>query len=227
MEDITRRFINVYKHLVAEKKINSGKEFAKKVGISPSLLTEITKGRNEVGLKTIQNTVHCFKEINLSWLFDGIGDMITATASKLTASIPNNEVLVPVYNHVASAGRVQLFKDFSHSQAEGYISVPHMPKCDGAVPIVGDSMYPLLKAGDLVCYAIKTIDNIIFGEMYLIDWTDANGDDMFMAKFIAKGSSKDMLKLVSHNKHHDDFEIKLNSIRQLALIKLSVRFNTH
>ncbi len=48
-----------------------------------------------------------------------------------------------------------------------------------------------------------------------------------VAKFVGKGSKKGWLKLVSHNKYHDDIEIEISTIRQIALIKLSVRFNTH
>ena len=33
-----------------------------------------------------------------------------------------------------------------------YISIPRLPKCDGAVYVTGDSMYPLLKSGDIVLY---------------------------------------------------------------------------
>lgn len=76
MEDITTRFINVYKHLVKNKIITTGKEFAIKIGISPQLLTEITKGRNEVGLKAIQNTLLAYSFINPTWLINGTGKML-------------------------------------------------------------------------------------------------------------------------------------------------------
>jgi phage repressor protein C with HTH and peptisase S24 domain len=226
MENITTRFINVYKHLELIKKVKSGKDFAAKIGISPQLLTEITKGRNEVGIKAIQNTLLNFDFINPNWLLNGIGEMSADITIKSIGT--KKETMVPLYNSVASAGKVQLFKDFTHNQADGFISVPNAPKCDGAVPILGDSMYPLLKSGDIVAYKLKDpTDKPLNGEMYLIDWTDKDGDDYLMAKFMAKGSTKDTIKLVSHNKHHDDIEIEIKSIRQLALIKFSVRFQMH
>ena len=47
-----------------------------------------------------------------------------------------------------------------------------MLKCDGAIHIVGDSMYPLLKAGDIVFYKEMSIDlqYIFYGEMYLLSY---------------------------------------------------------
>lgn len=101
-----------------------------------------------------------------------------------------------------------------------------MPKCDGAIPIIGDSMYPLLKSGDLVCYKIMDVADVLYGEMYIVDWLDSRGDDYLTVKYLAKGSNKDMLKLISYNKHHDDIEIQKERIRQLALVKLTIRFNS-
>jgi hypothetical protein len=75
MEDITTRFINVYKHLIEKKIIENGNKFAVAIGISPSLLTEIKKGRNDVGLKAIQNTVLKFDFLNPHWLLTGLGNM--------------------------------------------------------------------------------------------------------------------------------------------------------
>lgn len=45
-----------------------------------------------------------------------------------------------------------------------------IPKCDGGLRIVGDSMYPLLKSGDIVFYkqVHDIMHSIIWGEMYLI-----------------------------------------------------------
>lgn len=200
------------------------RKFEESIGFSNGSFASQFKNNKTIGVDKVENILQFYSEINPVWLLTGKGEMILGNTP-----MPNvkKDRSVPYYNQVASAGKVQLFKDFSSSHANGFISVPNMPNCDGAVPIVGDSMYPLLKSGDIVCYKLKEPANIIYGEMYLIDWRDGDGDDYLMAKFIAKSKLEGHISLVSHNKHHDDLDIPLNSVRQLALIKMSVRFNTH
>jgi len=198
--------------------------FEKEIGAGNNTIGTSIKRNSNFSSSILSKILNRYPEINPGWLLTGTGEMIVSYQPRITSK---KERSIPFYNHVATAGKVQLFKDFSSSHANGFISVPNMPNCDGAVPIVGDSMYPLLKSGDIVCYKLKEPENIIYGEMYLIDWRDGDGDDYLMAKFIAKSKLPDYISLVSHNKHHDDLDIPVKSIRQLALIKLSVRFNTH
>ena len=91
----------------------------------------------------------------------------------------------------------------------------------------GDSMYPLLKSGDIVLY--KEIPNgvqsILWGEMYLLSFT-LDGEDYITIKYIQKGDDERTVRLVSHNPHHSPKDIPADSIRALALVKASVRFNT-
>jgi phage repressor protein C with HTH and peptisase S24 domain len=197
------------------------------LSIGRGTLSKTINKHGSIGSAILENFLKHYDDVNPAWLVTGDGEMLKNQIPAITTLKVSKGQQVPFYDNVASAGKVILFKDFSLSNAKGYISVPNMPKCDGAVPIVGDSMYPLLKSGDIVCYKLKDPGNIIYGEMYLIDWHDGDGDDYLMAKFIAKSTEKNHIKLVSHNKHHDDLEISKDNIRQLALIKLSVRFNTH
>ena len=59
---------------------------------------------------------------------------------------------VPLYNVEGTAGLVPLFLDKASRQPVDYIHIPNLPKCDGAIYVVGDSMYPLLKSGDIVLF---------------------------------------------------------------------------
>lgn len=77
MDDITIRFLEFYNYLISEKKVKNASEFAKKTEVSSSLLTEVIKKRTNIGVKMIQKSVHNF-ELNPSWLFTGIGPMLTS-----------------------------------------------------------------------------------------------------------------------------------------------------
>lgn len=132
---------------------------------------------------------------------------------------------VPLYDFDAVAGLTPVFN--GQSTPVDYISIPNMPKVDGAVPICGDSMYPLLKSGDIVMYKIVSdLTNIIWGEMYLISMYYGE-DDYISVKYIKRvDDDPSKVLLVSYNTHHSPKEVPIESIRALGLIKATVRFNT-
>lgn len=134
---------------------------------------------------------------------------------------------VPLYNIDVSAGLVPLFKDTESYKPLDFITIPNLPKCDGAVYVTGDSMYPLLKSGDIVLY--KKINdflpNIFWGEMYLIS-IDLEGEEYVTVKYIQRSDIKDHIRLVSHNQHHSDKDVHVSKIRALAFVKASIRINS-
>ncbi|OWP87790.1 hypothetical protein BWK60_02020 [Flavobacterium covae] len=76
MNDITKRFLEAYEYLKNEGKIQNPKEFAKEIGVSTSLITEICKKRTNAGITPIQNTLIRFEEIDANWLLTGKGKML-------------------------------------------------------------------------------------------------------------------------------------------------------
>ncbi|MFV0536507.1 MAG: helix-turn-helix transcriptional regulator, partial [Dysgonomonas sp.] len=93
--------------------------------------------------------------------------------------------------------------------------------------IRGDSMYPILKAGDIVCYKFITdLQNVRYGEIYILDIDD--GDDQYLTvKYLQKSELDNLhIKLVSHNPNHQPKEELRTNIRTLAIVKLWIRYNT-
>lgn len=133
---------------------------------------------------------------------------------------------IPLYSLEAAAGIVQLFRD--SKPTKDYIVIPNLPKCDGSMYISGDSMYPLLKSGDIVAYKqIKDIKNYsyIWGEMYIVNF-QTDGDDYTTVKYVQPVENDDKrIKLISQNEHHKPITILKSDIRALALVKASVRIN--
>jgi phage repressor protein C with HTH and peptisase S24 domain len=198
--------------------------FYKQIGLSNGYLDKI----KELGSEKIESILKFYPDLNTYWLITGKGSMLlenTKNKSSISEIIKIDPNRIPIYEIEASAGEVVLLKDFNSNESTGYISVPGLPKCDGAIRVVGDSMYPLLKSGDLVAYKIADIQSIIYGEMYIIDWFSSH-DDFLMVKYLKSSKDKSKVLLVSANKHHDDLEIGIDSIRQLALVKASIRINT-
>lgn len=171
---------------------------------------------------------------NIEWLLTGKGNMLKIDSSEkqalqefiLKTDTREHIQQIPLYNLEAAAGLVQLFNNKQH--VEEYISIPNLPKCDGAVYITGDSMYPLLKSGDIVMYkqVNDIINGIFWGEMYLLTFEIA-GDTYTMVKWLQRSEQgTDYIKLVSENQHHQSKDIPLKSIKAMAYIKASIRINS-
>lgn len=187
------------------------------------------------------------ESINPDWLLTGNGDMIIDRKKEYPIDKENTAVLlnepagsfnrkcierkyevqrIPLYNIQAIAGLIPLFTGQYTQTVEQYIEKPNAPRCDGAIHVTGDSMYPIIKAGDIIMYKeIHDIpDNIFYGEMYLIG-LDIEGDEMITVKYIQKSDKAGCIKLVSQNQHHQDRDIEISRIRALAFVKASIRFN--
>ncbi|MCL1942792.1 MAG: LexA family transcriptional regulator [Candidatus Azobacteroides sp.] len=170
---------------------------------------------------------------HLTWIVSGKGEMSSANNPKKTHLYPmktdRKEEMqsIPLYNLEAVAGLVPLFETKNSLKPMDYINIPDAPKCDGAVYVVGDSMYPLLKSGDIILYKEihDIVNNIFWGEMYLLS-IDLEGDEYITVKYIQKSEEKNCVKLVSQNQHHASKDIPISGIKALALIKASIRFNT-
>lgn len=208
----------------------------KKAGMSNgSFASQLKKGKT-IGVDKLENILTAYQELNPQWVMTGVGEMELSqnfTLNDRSVLQLNNErfvrkennQLVPLFNITGSAGIDTVFQDKGVKNVPiDYLKIPNMPKCDGAIFMVGDSMYPVLKAGDILAYKeIKSKDNITWGEMYAIA-INHQGDEMLLFKYLQKSEKKNWVKLVSANTHHQDKEYPMKSITGIAHINAAVRF---
>ncbi|MFT4223277.1 S24 family peptidase [Dysgonomonas sp.] len=220
--------------------------FSKKIGVTPSTIATAFERNKGVNTDLIQKIINVFTNISTDWLLTGNGSMLKSNqVLQNTATLnedKNSEIsiyklrtdyfgtdrqAIPLYELDAAAGLSSLFSSQVQQIPLDYITVPNAPKCDGALFVRGDSMYPILKSGDIICYKhIERLDDIYWGEMYLLD-IDVSGDQYLTLKYVQKSDSGDeYVKLVSHNPHHNPKDISKKDIRAVALIKISIRYNT-
>ena len=204
-------------------------QLAQRLGIGKAALSMIETGKATL---TTRNKNILVQELNVNpeFLDSGREPMfnaepdLTAYRHRTDNSLPLQSV--PLYSIEGTAGLVPLFTDSARMKPLNYIHIPNLPKCDGAIYIVGDSMYPLLKSGDIVLYKqLGTTDDIFWGDMYLLS-LDLDGEEYITVKYIQKAERDDYVKLVSQNPHHADKEIAKSRIRALALVKASIRMNS-
>lgn len=204
-------------------------QLAQHLGIGKAALSMIETGKTGLSARN-RNILVQVLNVNPEWLETGHGEMfnaepdLTAYMRRTDNSLPMQSV--PLYSIEGTAGLVPLFADQSQNKPINYIHIPNLPKCDGAIYIVGDSMYPLLKSGDIVLYKqLHDLDDIFWGDMYLLS-IDIEGEEYVTVKYIQKSDREGYVKLVSQNPHHADKEVETKRIRAIALVKASIRMNS-
>lgn len=198
----------------------------------------VQKASDNMGYKIKSKISEYCPELNMDWLLTGEGDMlkdeqhvsevteVKSLSNLKSKDVKKNEQMVNLYDFEASAGLRSLL-DNNHANVIDSIRIPNLPKCDGAIHIVGDSMYPLLKSGDIVLYKEMPVDmqHLFYGEMYLISYI-IEGDAYVVVKYINRSpQGEPYVTLVSQNPHHADRDIDFRTVNALALVKASIRIN--
>ncbi len=207
----TLEFIILYNQLRG-KAFKGNAQLAEVLGFnSPASITEIIKSRQNID----PDKLRIFKEQYKDFL----------TCKKLKENIYNpNPVFegIPMYEVVATASGVGVYKDINDSAPIGHMNFPGIEDCDFALPVWGHSMYPYLENGCWV--ALKTIhDNkILPGEVYYIEWGDYR-----MYKRLLAGDNEDEViahsdnttELVGDRLKYAAFVIRKEEIKKLCLVK--------
>ncbi len=214
-------------------------EIEKKYGVksAQSKLSQLKEGKTKGGKEKVlpsdllSAVCSAREDISSDYILTGRGTPLRTEVTqifhpKYTEKI-EEEYKIILYDVEAAANLKTLF-DNKDQNILGQINIPNIPKCDGAVYVKGDSMYPLLKSGDIVAYKEIPLDmsHIFWGEMYLVS-IDLDGDEYLTVKYVQHSEKgEDWIKLVSHNQNHQPKDFPLSSVRAMALIKLSIRMNT-
>ena len=135
------------------------------------------------------------------------------------------EQLIKIYDIYAVAGLRELFVDTQQVPVDE-VRVPGIPRCDGAVHVVGDSMSPLLMKGDIILYKIvpNRRGGLVFGEIYLLDMV-IDGEEYITVKRVFQSDTPGHYILVSENPNYAPKEVVIDNVRAMAIVKASVRCN--
>lgn len=202
-------------------------------GITKNMMVKLRNGAtNEVSTKILMPFLSKYSDVDANYILTGRGTPlrtpeVTQIFHPKGAEKTEEESVITLYDMEAAANLKTLLAN-KDQNILGQISIPNIPKCDGAVYVKGDSMYPLLKSGDIVAYKEIPLEmeHIFFGEMYLVS-IDLDGDEYLTVKYVQQSDKgEDWIKLVSYNTNHQPKDFPLTSVRAMALVKLSIRMNT-
>lgn len=225
--EVTKRFLETVDSIYSQDK-----DFLIESEIKKSTFSQVRSGRQQASLDMILALSSVRDEVNTDYILTGRGTPlrtpeVTQIFHPKGTEKTEEEGVITLYDVEAAANLKSLF-DNKDQNILGQINIPNIPKCDGAVYVKGDSMYPLLKSGDIVAYKEIPLEmgHIFFGEMYLVSIV-LDGDEYLTVKYVQQSEKgEDWIKLVSYNSNHQPKDFPLTSVRAMALVKLSIRMNT-
>ena len=222
METLKERLIEFI-----DSKGMSRRSFLLSCGFSESYLNNISKGISYDAIEKIKSK---YPELSMPWLVLGEGEMLRESDMLRIHNPPypesiNENVVVPLYD-IEAAANLTMTMENENENVIAYISLPNMPSVDGAVAVRGDSMYPIIKSGDIVVFKwVSSPEYITYGEMYLISYMWDN-DKHVTVKYVKRSQQPGYITLVSYNTHHEPIDIPVDCIQSIALVKVSIRYNT-
>lgn len=204
--------------LINNSKLNKV-QIAKESGISRTTLQKVLEGA-DVKISTLEALARVLN-VPLAEFFSDVTTKVNTDSHVFVDDKRLEHSIVPLYDIDVSAGLQKLFA--SGGSLLGSISIPNMPGADGAMHVTGDSMYPLIKAGDIVAYRIlHDISSISYGEIYILQ-LEHDSDMQVVVKYVKKAEQPDSVLLVSYNKEHDPMEVPRKWITALARVTFSIR----
>ncbi|MCX6232656.1 MAG: LexA family transcriptional regulator [Bacteroidetes bacterium] len=211
MNEVTERFIECYKYLEKLNFFSNKKEFAKIIGVSTSLLTDIEKERSNIGINAIRNTVINFN-INSDWILTGNGSMIKGIIP-IAKKTENLKEGIPLITTNAMAGYFKGDTQVLEYECERFV-VPIFKDAEFLISVRGSSMNPKYNSGDIVACKKLTIDTFFqWNKVYVLDTIQGA-----LIKRVKKGSTDDYLLIVSDNPKYEAFELPKTSIYGIAIV---------
>lgn len=241
--------INRLKQYIDFKGIKHG-TFDREIGASNGYISKIIKSNGSIGSDFLEKISTIYIDLNPYWLITGRGQMIISNEKPTLTYDQENvkfsqlqeselevyanrtdrlivEQKIPVYDGTVTAGNVPVLDNINSLEPLDYIYIPNAPKCDGAIYAFGDSMYPLIKSGDLLAYKIiHDIKNDVFYGHKFILYIQTKDDIQRTIKYVKKIEGEpDYIRLVSENRHHGDKDVHISKVKAIAQVKITVRID--
>lgn len=198
-----------------ESKGVGASEAAKKLGVSRQTVYQYFKS-SSLERETVNNILTSFG-VEEQEIFGEI----EVNKSEKPKTKPNQN-LIPMYNFPSAASDIEIYNNPDEVKIIGHLNLPGARKESFALPVYGHSMYPTLENGSwCVLRDIYDKDEIVWGEIYYIEW----GDYRMFKRLLEAESPEDVvlwsdnqLDLINNKPKYSPVVIRKEKIRRLCLL---------
>lgn len=190
-------------------------EFERRSGLANGYVKKL---KGNLGENKLNDILRAFPNLNRVWLLTGEGDMLnntTTDSSQTHGNINTLQNTIKYYPNVnGSMGGVQFLDDPNEMVCD--ITIPGYSDCKFAINAYGDSMYPLIKSGQIILMSEWSESFIDWGRIYLV----VTKSGYRVIKRLYPGASDTTITCKSENPEtNPPFEIEKSDINKVYLVK--------
>lgn len=187
-----------------EKSGKSQRAFALQAGIDPSNMTKIRNGVIGVTSSLAKKIERAFGYSAL-WLLKGEGDVELSKEERTPVG-----ALIPYFDELpVSGGQYGLAAIPSDEVPSRYVTFPGLDEGSFAFPVVGCSMEPVIRAGEvIVVNEVNSWDRVDPDKVYMV----ITRDDRMIKHLSVDNDDPDVLWCISENEHYSKFRIRKSEI---------------
>ena len=233
---VNERFFECIHMLKSRKEINSDREFALAIGITPSNLGDIKANRRSVTIEILNRALDKFK-INSAYIISGLGQPFVNQKSGDSPSKVREVIMVatqdtqgnttvPLINHKAAANFMTGYQTQEFFEERESLQLPDYMIRNGqcyGVQVSGDSMEPTLMEDDwVVCRLLdnSAYRNITDGGVYVIVSQDRG---IQIKRIRNRLHQYGYIRCLSDNPKHEPFDIPEAELLQIWKVEWHLR----
>lgn len=186
-------------------------EFERNVALSNGYIKNF---KGSIGSDKLSNIALYYPDLNIDWLLTGEGDMFKKSNKDYSAPNFGGKAIkyYPTVN--GSMGGIQFLDNPDESFVD--IIIPGFSDCEFAINAYGDSMYPVIKSGQVVLLMPWREKFIEWGRIYLV----VTKSGYRTIKYIKPSKNDGCVLCESENKEESPaFEIEKDDILKMFLVK--------
>ena len=227
---VSQRFIKCHDKLKAEKRIRSSRAFAMSLDYLPQSLSEILKGRRDVTIELLRQSIARYK-LNPVYLFTGDGPMFMTEESNqnfrvlTTITTPNDDEQIIHVPLPAQSAYASELGDPSFVESLPNYSLPDYKYKVGthrSFDVPGDSMEPTLFEGDKVVCAFQdpTLwqSSIKDNFAYVV----VTRSDVIVKRVRNLLAESKELEVISDNGAYDTYRVPLADLREIWYVRARI-----
>lgn len=196
-------------------------DLSRLLGKQKSYISEIFNESREASEQFVRLFCEFFDQISPEWVLTGRGEMLQSESS---AKEPQKGSVIRYWSELIATGGDQIV--FNAEQRSGFqeMRLPNFTDCTDAIPLIGDSMYPRYKSGQIIVVKPWIESFIEYGQIYLI----VTKSNYCTVKYLRPGADNSKITCCSENAAcYPPFEILLDDIANLYIVKGAIEQNTY